>query len=73
MMQVCTLGFDDGQVKDELQRLAQAFSVGSPPLPLTALVIQVRAEGQVYILYGNSFGISLLHWLVTWCLAGNFN
>lgn len=46
MMQVCTLGSDDGKVKDEIQQLAQAFSVestkGSPPLPLTALVIQVK-------------------------------
>ncbi|PIN17494.1 tRNA (uracil(54)-C(5))-methyltransferase [Handroanthus impetiginosus] len=44
MVQVCTVGFDDGQVKSELEGLAQAFSVGStvesPPLPLTALVIQ---------------------------------
>ncbi|KAL8057586.1 hypothetical protein ABFX02_04G193100 [Erythranthe guttata] len=40
IVQVCTKGFDDGQVKDELERLAQAFSVGSPPLPLTAFVVQ---------------------------------
>lgn len=44
-MQVCTLGSDEGQVKDELDRLAQAFSTGSaaesPPLPLSSLVIQV--------------------------------
>ncbi|GFP84212.1 zinc finger CCCH domain-containing protein 24 [Phtheirospermum japonicum] len=41
---VRTVGFDDGQVKDELERLAQAFYAGSiaesPCLPLTALVIQ---------------------------------
>ncbi|KAK6163311.1 hypothetical protein DH2020_000175 [Rehmannia glutinosa] len=44
IVQVCTVGFEDGQVKEELERLAQAFSAGStaesPSLPLTALVIQ---------------------------------
>ncbi|KAL8501476.1 hypothetical protein ACS0TY_020850 [Phlomoides rotata] len=44
IVQVCTLGSDDGKVNDEIQQLAQVFSVestkGSPPLPLTALVIQ---------------------------------
>ncbi|KAL1558554.1 zinc finger CCCH domain-containing protein 24 [Salvia divinorum] len=44
MVQVCTLGSDEGKVKEELHRLAQAFSAGStaesPPLPLTTLVIQ---------------------------------
>ncbi|XP_057782659.1 zinc finger CCCH domain-containing protein 24 [Salvia miltiorrhiza] len=44
IVQVCTLGSDEGQVKDEIHRLAQAFSAGStaesPPLPLTTLVIQ---------------------------------
>ncbi|KAG6417915.1 hypothetical protein SASPL_120112 [Salvia splendens] len=44
MVQVCTLGSDEGQVKEELHRLAQTFSAGStaesPPLPLTTLVIQ---------------------------------
>ncbi|KAL0460204.1 UNVERIFIED_CONTAM: Zinc finger CCCH domain-containing protein 24 [Sesamum latifolium] len=44
IVQVCTKGFDDGQIKDEIERLAREFSVGStvesPPLPLTALVIQ---------------------------------
>lgn len=44
IVQVCTLGFDEGPVKDELCRLAQALSAGStaesPPLPLTSLVIQ---------------------------------
>ncbi|XP_051134439.1 zinc finger CCCH domain-containing protein 24 isoform X2 [Andrographis paniculata] len=44
VVQVCTVSFEDGEVNDELQRLAQAFSVGSssesPSLPLTALVIQ---------------------------------
>ncbi|KAL0436440.1 UNVERIFIED_CONTAM: Zinc finger CCCH domain-containing protein 24 [Sesamum radiatum] len=44
MVQVCTKGFDDGLIKDEIERLARDFSVGStvesPPLPLTALVIQ---------------------------------
>lgn len=44
MVQVCTKGFDDGLVKGEFERMAQAFTMGaageSPPLPLTALVIQ---------------------------------
>ncbi|KAK4440747.1 Zinc finger CCCH domain-containing protein 24 [Sesamum alatum] len=44
IVQVCTKGFDDGKIKDEIERLAREFSVGStvesPPLPLTALVIQ---------------------------------
>lgn len=44
IVQVCTKDFDDGQIKDEIERLAREFSVGStvesPPLPLTALVIQ---------------------------------
>ncbi|KZV34575.1 zinc finger CCCH domain-containing protein 24 [Dorcoceras hygrometricum] len=44
IVQVCTVGLDDGQVKLEVEKLAQAFSVGSsmefPPLPLTAFVIQ---------------------------------
>ncbi|XP_075490786.1 zinc finger CCCH domain-containing protein 24 isoform X1 [Primulina tabacum] len=44
IVQVCTLGFDDGQVKVEVEKLAQAFSAGSstesPYLPLTAFVIQ---------------------------------
>ncbi|KAG8387690.1 hypothetical protein BUALT_Bualt02G0047500 [Buddleja alternifolia] len=44
MVQVCTLGSDDEQLKDEFERLAQAFykesTMESPPLPLTALVIQ---------------------------------
>ncbi|KAK4408943.1 Zinc finger CCCH domain-containing protein 24 [Sesamum angolense] len=44
IVQVCTKGFDDGQIKDEIECLAREFSVGStvesPPLPLTALVIQ---------------------------------
>lgn len=48
VMQVCTLGSNEGQVKDELNRLAQAFSAGStaesPPLPLTTLVIQVNQK-----------------------------
>ncbi|KAL3849441.1 hypothetical protein ACJIZ3_011323 [Penstemon smallii] len=44
MVQVCTVGFDDGQVKGELEHLAREFSKvstsESPHLPLTALVIQ---------------------------------
>ncbi|KAL3618524.1 hypothetical protein CASFOL_037606 [Castilleja foliolosa] len=44
IVQVHTVGFDDVHVKDEIERLAQAFYAGStaesPPLPLTALVIQ---------------------------------
>ncbi|KAL2507527.1 Zinc finger CCCH domain-containing protein 24 [Forsythia ovata] len=44
MVQVCTKGFDDGLVKSEFERMAQAFTMGAagecPPLPLTALVIQ---------------------------------
>lgn len=44
ILQVCTKGFDDVQVNDELERLAQAFSVGSHPWPLTALVIQVSVR-----------------------------
>ncbi|KAK6163302.1 hypothetical protein DH2020_000166 [Rehmannia glutinosa] len=48
IVQVCTVGFEDVQVKEELERLAQAFSAGStsesPSLPLTALVIQNLEE-----------------------------
>ncbi|KAL6510907.1 hypothetical protein OROGR_022031 [Orobanche gracilis] len=44
IVQVCTVGLDDGLVKDELERLAQAFHAGatatSPSLPLTSVVIQ---------------------------------
>ncbi|CAA0811991.1 Zinc finger CCCH domain-containing protein 24 [Striga hermonthica] len=42
IVQVCTVNFDDENVKDEIVSLAQAFSVGSVEslLPLTALVIQ---------------------------------
>lgn len=45
MTKVCTKGFDDCVIKGEHERMAQAFTMGaageSPPLPLTALVIQV--------------------------------
>lgn len=38
-------GFDDGVVNDELEKMARAFAAGaysnSPPLPLTALLVQV--------------------------------
>ncbi|XP_059660584.1 zinc finger CCCH domain-containing protein 24 [Cornus florida] len=44
MVQVCSVGFDDEMVNSELEKMSQAFLVGasadSPPLPLTALVLQ---------------------------------
>ncbi|XP_073150910.1 zinc finger CCCH domain-containing protein 24 [Henckelia pumila] len=44
IVQVCSVGFDDGRVKVEVEKLAQAFSAGSSTeshsLPLTAFVIQ---------------------------------
>ncbi|KAL3518373.1 hypothetical protein ACH5RR_020962 [Cinchona calisaya] len=44
MVQVCTAGFDDEKVNNELQRMAQEFSsratAETPCLPLTAIVIQ---------------------------------
>ncbi|KAL0369671.1 UNVERIFIED_CONTAM: Zinc finger CCCH domain-containing protein 24 [Sesamum angustifolium] len=58
IVQVCTKGFDDGQIKDEIECLAREFSVGStvesPPLPLTALVIQ-SCQFMAYLL-----GLTLL-------------
>lgn len=45
MMQVSTGGFDEVLVTGEFEKLAQAFAAGatacSPPLPLSALVVQV--------------------------------
>ncbi|KAL5831168.1 hypothetical protein ACOSQ4_016522 [Xanthoceras sorbifolium] len=44
IVQVCSVGFDDALVNSEFERLANAFAEGatasSPPLPLTALVVQ---------------------------------
>ncbi|XP_027177251.1 zinc finger CCCH domain-containing protein 24 isoform X1 [Coffea eugenioides] len=44
MVQVCTTGFDDEKVNDELQKMARDFSsratAESPCLPLTAIVVQ---------------------------------
>ncbi|XP_028808026.1 zinc finger CCCH domain-containing protein 24 [Neltuma alba] len=44
IVQVSTMGFDNELVTGELEKLAQAFVAGanacSPPLPLTALVVQ---------------------------------
>ncbi|KAM7257234.1 hypothetical protein ACFE04_012975 [Oxalis oulophora] len=44
MVQVCSVGVDESLITNEFKRLAQAFAEGasanSPPLPLTALVIQ---------------------------------
>ncbi|XVF20221.1 hypothetical protein REPUB_Repub11eG0179200 [Reevesia pubescens] len=44
IVQVSSVGFDDAQITSEFERLAQAFAAGaaanSPPLPLTAFVIQ---------------------------------
>ncbi|PSR86603.1 Zinc finger CCCH domain-containing protein [Actinidia chinensis var. chinensis] len=43
IVQVCTVGFDDGLVNSEFEKMAQAFSVGASadsPLPLTALLVQ---------------------------------
>ncbi|XVF68599.1 hypothetical protein PTKIN_Ptkin11bG0014800 [Pterospermum kingtungense] len=44
IVQVCSVGFDDAKITSEFERLAQAFAAGaaanSPPLPLTAFVIQ---------------------------------
>ena len=38
------MGFDDGLVNSEFEKMAQTFSVGASadsPLPLTALLVQV--------------------------------
>lgn len=44
IIQVSTKGFDDGLVRGEFEKMAEAFSTGasvtSPALPLTALVVQ---------------------------------
>ncbi|KAJ8751609.1 hypothetical protein K2173_016860 [Erythroxylum novogranatense] len=44
IVQVCTMGFDDVLITTEYEKLANAFVTGaaanSPPLPLTALVLQ---------------------------------
>ncbi|KAF1001398.1 hypothetical protein AG4045_006409 [Apium graveolens] len=44
MVQVSTAGFDDGVVNGEFEKMTKAFvigaSVNTPPLPLTALLIQ---------------------------------
>ncbi|KAL4295407.1 hypothetical protein GQ457_12G029540 [Hibiscus cannabinus] len=44
IVQVCSVGIDDAQITSEFERLAQAFAAGaaanSPPLPLTAFVVQ---------------------------------
>ncbi|KAK3206012.1 hypothetical protein Dsin_020058 [Dipteronia sinensis] len=44
MVQVSSVGFDDALVNSEFEKLAKAFAEGatasSPPLPLTALVVQ---------------------------------
>lgn len=46
--------FDDALVNSEFERLAKAFAVGasasSPPLPLTALVVQVHERLIVILL-----------------------
>lgn len=45
MVQVCMAGYDDDVINSELERMTRAFAMGaastSPPLPLTALVLQV--------------------------------
>lgn len=44
MVQVCMAGYDDDVINSELERMTRAFAMGaastSPPLPLTALVLQ---------------------------------
>ncbi|GMH10947.1 hypothetical protein Nepgr_012788 [Nepenthes gracilis] len=44
MVQICSVGSDDDLVHSELNKMSEAFAAGaisnSPPLPLTALVIQ---------------------------------
>ncbi|KAJ8434169.1 hypothetical protein Cgig2_009736 [Carnegiea gigantea] len=44
MVQVCTTGYDDDVINSEIERMTQAFAAGaastSPPLPLTALLLQ---------------------------------
>lgn len=49
------MGSDEEKVKEELHRLAQAFSAGataeSPPLPLSTLVIQVISEASNLIIH----------------------
>ncbi|KAK8601505.1 hypothetical protein V6N13_058801 [Hibiscus sabdariffa] len=44
IVQVCSVGIEDAQITSEFERLAQAFAAGaaanSPPLPLTAFVVQ---------------------------------
>ncbi|EPS59765.1 hypothetical protein M569_15040 [Genlisea aurea] len=44
IVQVCSIGFEDQKIKDEINFLENAFSIGSteeaPHLPLTVLVIQ---------------------------------
>ncbi|XP_052196138.1 zinc finger CCCH domain-containing protein 24 [Diospyros lotus] len=42
IVQVCTLGFEDGIINREFERMAQAFSLGASTdsLPLTALLVQ---------------------------------
>ncbi|KAL1817113.1 hypothetical protein ACET3Z_019687 [Daucus carota] len=44
MVQVSTAGFDDGMVNGEFEKMTNAFATGAsantPPLPLTALLIQ---------------------------------
>ncbi|KAL6967269.1 hypothetical protein U1Q18_033073 [Sarracenia purpurea var. burkii] len=42
IIQVCTVGFDDGLINSEFEKMAQEFSVGASAesLPLTVLVVQ---------------------------------
>lgn len=54
-IQVSTAGFDDGVVNGEFEKMTKAFVVGAsantPPLPLTALLIQVLINFQYSFLY----------------------
>jgi tRNA (uracil-5-)-methyltransferase len=49
------VGFDDDMITNELRGLAHAFTTGAagsaPPLPLTALVIQVPVHCSVRYFY----------------------
>lgn len=51
-IQVSTAGFDDEVVNGEFEKMTKAFVTGAsantPPLPLTALLIQVLTDYQSY-------------------------
>lgn len=57
------MGFDDALIASEFEKLAQVFSAGAakncPPLPLTALVVQVLTPcSQISV---KSYYMAVLH------------